>query len=99
MIQDILVGNIECIVVKDLSHLGRDYVEVGYYIEMSFPRKRVRFVSINEQFDTIDGMTNQNPDAPLKSSTHIPLVNLLNEQVSVETQKKVEVILEAVPIG
>ncbi len=94
MIQDILVGNIECIVVKDLSRLGRDYVEVGYYIEMFFPSQRVRFVSINDQFDTIDGMTNQNPNISIKSSTHIPLINLLNEQVSVETQKKVEVILD-----
>ena len=94
MIRDILADKIECIVVKDLSRLGRDYVEMGYYIEMFFPSKRVRFVSINDQFDTIDGMTNQNPNAPLKSSTHIPLVNLLNEQVSVETQKKVEVILD-----
>jgi len=94
MIQDILADKIECIVVKDLSRLGRDYVEVGYYIEMFFTSKRVRFVSINDQFDTIDGMTNQNPNAPLKSSTHIPFINLLNEQVSVETQKKVEVILD-----
>jgi len=94
MIRNILADRIECIVVKDLSRLGRDYVEVGYYIEIFFPSKRVRFVSINDQFDTIDGMTNQNLNAPLKSSTHIPLTNLLNEQVSVETQKKVEVILD-----
>ncbi len=94
MIQNILADKIECIVVKDLSRLGRDHVEIGYYLEMFFPSKRVRFVSINDQFDTIDGMTNQNPNAPLKSSTHIPLINLLNEQVSVETQKKVEVILD-----
>jgi len=94
MIQNILADEIGCIVVKDLSRLGRDYVEVGYYIEMFFPSKRVRFVSINDQFDTIDGMTNQNPNAPIKSSTHIPLINLLNEQVSVDIKKKVEVILD-----
>ncbi len=94
MIRDILADKIECIVVKDLSRLGRDYVEVGYYIEMFFPSQRVRFVSINDQFDTIDGMTNQNPNAPLKSSTHIPLINLLNEQVAVDIKKKVEVTLD-----
>jgi len=94
MIRDILADKIECIVVKDLSRLGRDYVEVGYYIEMFFPSKRVRLVSINDQFDTIDGMTNQDPNAPIKSSTHIPLINLLNEQVSVDIKKKVEVILD-----
>jgi len=94
MIQNILADKIECIVVKDLSRLGRDYVEVGYYIEMFFPSKRVRFVSINDQFDTIDGMTNQNPNVPLQSSTCIPLINLLNKQASVETKKKIEVILD-----
>ena len=60
---------------------------------MFFPSRCVRFVSINDQIDTVDGMTNQNPNAPLKSSMRIPLINLLNEQISVETQKKVEVIL------
>ncbi len=94
MIQNILADKIECIVVKDLSRLGRDYAEVGYYIEMLFPSKRVRLVSINDQFDTIDGMTNQNSNAPIKSSTHIPLINLLNEQFSVDIKKKVEVILD-----
>ncbi len=69
-------------------------MEVGYYIEMFFPSKRVRFVSINDQFDTINGMTNQNSNAPIKSSTHIPLINLLNEQVSLDIKKKVEVILD-----
>ncbi len=61
---------------------------------MFFPSKRVRLVSISDQFDTIDGMTNQNPNDPVKSSTHIPLINLLNEQVSVDIKKKVEVILD-----
>lgn len=94
MIEDIHAGKIGCIVVKDVSRLGRDYVEMGYYIEMLFPSKRVRFVSINDQFDTIDGMTNQNKGVPVQSSTRIPLINLLNEQVAVDIQKKVEVILD-----
>ena len=38
MIQDILAGTIECIIVKDLSRLGRDYITVGYYLEMFFPK-------------------------------------------------------------
>jgi len=62
MIQDILAGKIECVIVKGLSHLGRDHITVGYYLEIFFPSNRVRFVSINDQFDTIDGMTNQNKD-------------------------------------
>ena len=94
MIQDILAGTIKCIIVKDLSRLGRDYITVGYYLEMFFPSKDVRFVSINDQFDTTDGMTNHSKEIPIQSSIRIPLINLFNEQVSVETQKKVEVILD-----
>ena len=94
MIQDILAGTIECIIVKDLSRLGRNHITVGYYLEMFFPNKSVRFVSINDQFDTIDGMTNQNKEIPIQSSIRIPLINLFNEQVSVETKMKVEVILD-----
>ena len=94
MIQDILAGTVKCIIVKDLSRLGRDYITVGYYLEMFFPSKGVRFVSVNDQFNTVDGMTNQNKKIPIQSSIRIPLINLLNEQVSVETQKKVEVILD-----
>ena len=94
MLQDILAGTVECIIVKDLSRLGRDYITVGYYLEMFFPSKGVRSVSINDQFDTIDGMTNRNKEIPIQSSIRIPLINLLNEQVSVETKMKVEVILD-----
>ena len=94
MIQDILAGMIKCIIVKDLSQLGRDYITVGYYLEMFFPSKGVRFVSINDQFDTTNGITNQNKQVPIQSSSRISLTNLLNEQVSVETKKKVEVILD-----
>lgn len=43
MIQDILADKIECIVVKDLSRLGRDHLTVGYHLEIFFPRQHVRF--------------------------------------------------------
>ena len=94
MIRDILAGKIECIVVKDLSRLGRDYINVGYYIEILFPSKNVRFVSINDQFDTTDGITNRDKSAYIQSSTRVPLINLFNEQVVIETKMKVEVILD-----
>ena len=94
MLQDIQKGKIDCIVVKDISRLGRDYITVGYYLEMFFPRENVRFVSINDQFDTTDGIANRDKSAYIQSRTHIPLINLFNEQVSFETKKKVEVILD-----
>ena len=48
MIEDILAGKINCVIVKDLSRLGRDYITTGYYIEVIFPANGVRFVSIND---------------------------------------------------
>ena len=94
MIQDIQKGKIDCIVVKDLSRLGRDYITAGYYLEMFFPSNNVRFVSINDQFDTTDGITNRDKSAYIQSSTRVPLINLFNEQVSIETKMKVEAILD-----
>jgi site-specific DNA recombinase len=94
MLQDIQKGRIDCIVVKDLSRLGRDYITVGYYLEMFFPSHNVRFVSINDQFDTTNGITNRDKSAYIQSRTRIPLINLFNEQVSLETKMKVEVVLD-----
>ena len=94
MIQDTLAGKIECIVVKDLSRFGRDYITVGYHLEIFFPMQRVRFVSINDQFDTIDGITNQNKEVPIQSRVRIPFINLFNEQVSIETKIKVKESLD-----
>ena len=78
----------------DLFRLGRDYITVGYYLEMFFPSKNIRFVAINDQFDTADGITSRDKSVHIQSSTRIPLINLLNEQVSVETKMKVEVVLD-----
>ncbi len=92
MIQDILAGEINCVIVKDLSRLGRDYITTGYYIEVLFPAHGVRFVSVNDQFDTIDGITNQ--EHPYSSKIRVPITNAFNEQVSIEIKKKVEGTLD-----
>lgn len=87
MIQDIFAGKINCVIVKDLSRLGRDYITTGYYIEVLFPTHGVRFVSVNDQFDTIDGITNQ--EHPYSSRIRVPITNAFNKQVSIEIKKKV----------
>lgn len=92
MIKGILAGKINCVIVKDLSRLGRDYITTGYYIEVIFPANGVRFVSINDQFDTIDGITNQ--EHPYSSRIRVPITNVFNEQVSIEIKKKVEATLD-----
>ena len=92
MIQDILTGKINCVIVKDLSRLGRDYISTGYYIESLFPTHGVRFVSVNDQFDTVDGIINQ--ERPYSSRIRVPIINAFNEQVSIEIKKKVEATLD-----
>ncbi len=92
MLKDILADKVNCVVVKDLSRLGRNYVSTGYYIEIFFPSKQVRFISVNDQIDTINGMKNQADS--LHSVINIPILNLFNEQVSVDIQKKVESVLD-----
>lgn len=92
MIRDILAGKINCIIVKGLSHLGRDYITTGYYIEVLFSANVVRFVFVNDQFDTIDGITNQ--EHPYSSRIRVPITNAFNEQVSIEITKKVAATLD-----
>lgn len=55
MMEDVKSGKINCIVVKDLSRLGRDYIETGNYIENVFPFLNVRFLSVTDGFDTVNG--------------------------------------------
>jgi len=48
MIKDIEQGKINMVITKDMSRLGRDYIESGYYVEKYFPEKRVRYIAIND---------------------------------------------------
>jgi len=54
MLEEIRRGNVNCIVVKDLSRFGRDYIEAGNYLETVFPRLGVRFISIVDNYDSFD---------------------------------------------
>ncbi len=55
MIRDIELGKINCVMVKDLSRFGRDYIETGIYLERWFPEHNVRFIAVNDQIDTQRG--------------------------------------------
>ena len=92
LIADIERGEVDCVVVKDLSRLGRDRIAVGYYLEVFFPMNCVRFVSINDDFDTVNGLTDQSH--PHGARIHIPIKNAFNEQVAVEIKQKVEATLQ-----
>lgn len=55
LLTDIEAGRINCVVVKDLSRFGRDYIDTGEYLERYFPARNVRFVAINDNIDSNRG--------------------------------------------
>ena len=79
MIADIEAGKVNCVIVKDLSRFGRDYIDTGKYLERYFPDHEVRFISIT---DNIDSMK-QAYDMLL------PIKNIFNEQYARDISKKV----------
>ncbi len=91
MLTAIEAGKIDCVIVKDLSRLGRNVIETGYYIEMYFPLHHVRLISVTDHVDTVDGVKNLNKG----NSNSIPLINLLNETVSNEISRNTQTVLDA----
>lgn len=81
MIGDVTQGKIECIVVKDLSRFGRDYLETGYYLETFFPDLQIRFISINDNYDSGDYSTGD--------ELIIPLKNMINNLYAKDISKKI----------
>ena len=82
MMQDMKSGLINCIVVKDLSRLGRNYLEAGNYLEQIFPFFKVRFISITDGYDSIS------PDFT-DEALIIPLKNIINEGYAKDISVKV----------
>ena len=85
MIKDIEVGKINMVITKDLSRLGRDYIETGEYIEKWFPEKNVRYVSVTDGIDTFANNNGNNDIAPFKS--------ILNDMYSKDLSKKIRTAL------
>ena len=79
MIADIEAGKIGCVITKDLSRLGRNYIEAGSYIEVFFPKYNVRYIAIT---DGVDSLTRQEIDIT-------PFKNILNDMYSRDISKKV----------
>ena len=55
MLADIEAGEVGTVIVKDMSRLGRNYLQVGFYTEMLFPQKGVRFIAVNDNVDSANG--------------------------------------------
>lgn len=88
LMNDIKSGKIKCLVVRDLSRFGRDYIETGTYLERIFPQIGLRFISIKEQYDNFD---NDGSNASLM----IPLQNMINALYSKDISRKVSTALKA----
>ena len=82
MISDIENKKINCVIVKDLSRLGRNAIDTGFYIEKYFPSYNVRFISVNDDFDT--NKENGN------SGIILPLKNMINEAYSIDIGRKIK---------
>lgn len=86
LMSDVKKGKVKCIVVKDLSRFGRDYLEAGYYLETVFPLLNIRFISINDNFDS-----SRYED---RNSLSIPVKNMVNAMYSKDFSHKIGVSVE-----
>lgn len=88
MMNDIKSGRIKCLVVRDLSRFGRDYIETGTYLERIFPQIGLRFIAIKENYDNFDTDGSN-------ESLMIPLQNMINALYSKDISRKVSTALKA----
>ena len=87
LLDDAKAGNINLIIVKDLSRFGRNYIEVGQYVDYIFPAYNIRFIALNDNVDTA------NKDSAALDM--MPIVNLFNEWHSASTSKKIRAVMQA----
>ena len=88
LMNDIRTGRIKCLVVRDLSRFGRDYIEAGTYLERVFPQIGLRFIAIKENYDNFD--TDGSGESLI-----IPLQNMINTLYSKDISRKVSTALKA----
>lgn len=88
MLEDIKAGKVNCVVTKDLSRFGRNHIEVGKYIEKIFPYLGVRFIAVNDNYDSLTNDTQTN-------NIIIPFKNLINDaycrDISIKIRSNLEV--------
>lgn len=83
MLSDIEAGLVNCVIVKDLSRLGRNTIDTGYYIEQYFPQHKVRFIAVTDQYDS------DNPD-DIHAGIILPLKNMINEAYALDIGRKIK---------
>ena len=85
MLAEIDAGNVETVIVKDMSRFGRNYIEVGMYTEIQFPKKGVRFIAINNSVDSANPTSND----------FTPFLNIMNEWYAKDTSNKIKSVFKA----
>lgn len=79
LLTEIEAGRVGTVIVKDMSRFGRNYLQVGFYTEMMFPKKNVRFIAVN------NGVDSANPT----DNDFTPFLNIMNEYYARDTSRKI----------
>lgn len=82
LLEEVKAGNVSVICVKDMSRFGRNYLQVGYYTEILFPDKGVRFIAVNNNIDSNNPAENE----------FTPFLNIMNEWYAKDTSKKIKAV-------
>ena len=85
LLEEIEAGRVETLLVKDLSRFGRNYLQVGYYTEIVFPKKGVRFIAINNNVDSANPTEND----------FTPFLNIMNEWYAKDTSNKIKAVFKS----
>lgn len=85
LLEEIEAGRVENLLVKGLSRLGRNYLQVGYYTEMIFPNADIRFIAINNGVDSANQSEND----------MTPFINIFNEFYAKDTSRKIRAVFKA----
>lgn len=86
LMDDVRSGRIQCIVVKDLSRFGRNYLETGYYLETLLPHLNVRFIAVTDDFDS-----SREED---RNSLSVPIKNMVNDLYAKDISRKISAAAE-----
>ncbi len=82
LLEEINAGNVGTLIIKDMSRLGRNYLQVGLYTEMVFPEKGVRFIAVNNNIDSDNPIDNE----------FTPFLNIMNEWYARDTSRKIKAV-------
>lgn len=85
MLAEVEAGNVSTVIVKDMSRFGRNYLQVGFYTEIQFPNKGVRFIAINNNVDS------ENPT----DNDFAPFLNIMNEWYAKDTSNKIKAVFRS----